>query len=201
MTNEYTPFRIMKSFVVPGPNQAYLRANFPSGSIKQVGKNRQWQSIYKFKAVVNSPTPAEIRFFEASGFARLIPQDPGGFDVRDSGIARSIKSSVSARHDHKITMARRRFAAEEAAIKAKNAEHGYSTNGLTSEIATEPMPDTKLLHLPNIETDTEGIVREEHEAVTEITPEPEEVTAPEPETEPKKTSRGRRKRKKSDEES
>ena len=235
MTDEYTPFRIMKSFVVPGPNQAYLRANFPSGSINQVGKNRQWQSIYRFKQVVNSPTPSESAFFLSSGYGRLIPQDPGGFDRRDSGIARSIKSSVDARQEHRITMGRRKFAEEEAAVRKKNAELAMEQKEpkLELEPEQESLPEIYVCNecgktfdfdheekfhlnrepgsdccghitkrpLPDIETNTDGVVKEEREAEPETTTEPEEVTALEPETEPKKTSRGRRKRKKSDEES
>ena len=119
MSEEYTPYRIMKSFVVPGPNEKYLMTHFPGGKIKRVGRKRGWQSIYEFKAIVNSPTLAEIRLFEASKHARLIPQDPGGFDVRDSGIARSIKSSVEGRRNHKVVVAKRKFAEKEALRKAE----------------------------------------------------------------------------------
>ena len=187
MNDEYTPYRIMKSFVVPGPNEAYLMTHFPGGKIKRVGRKRGWQSIYEFKAIVNSPTLAEIRLFEASKHARLIPQDPGGFDVRDSGIARSIKSSVEGRRNHKVVVAKRKFAEKEALRKAE-IEKKEASKPIPKPIA-KPTPvikkksifikpaiiptlkvvdETPKEPLPPIKTDSDGFVREKREDKTEL---------------------------------
>ncbi len=170
MTDEYTPYRIMKSFVVPGPNEKYLMTHFPGGKIKRVGKKRGWQSIYAFKSVVNSPTPAELGLFKASKHARLIPQDPGGFDVRDSNLARSIKSSVEGRRKHLLVAAKRKFAAEEEVRKVELEKQEISAPKPKAkpkwlpEPAPKPVkekvveiPKLQIEPLPVIKTDSEGL--------------------------------------------
>jgi hypothetical protein len=95
----YKPFRIVKDCSVRGPKDV-LKEKFPEGKLRAVGAG-QFEASYAYKAVVNMPSDEEINFFTKTGtvLAVEIPQDPRGMDKRDSGLARSVKSSVQAHRD------------------------------------------------------------------------------------------------------
>jgi hypothetical protein len=103
---EYKPYRIISPIVIAVNDSALARIMFPSAIIKTVKRT----TIIKWKVgqVVNTPTDQEIALFNSNSFkfAQIIPQAEGGFDLRESGVARSIESSLNERQrltgSHKV---------------------------------------------------------------------------------------------------
>ena len=119
MSLEYKPFRIMKPFAVTARSPQDMATRYPNAAnVKKLGKYT-YEAQYRLLAVVNIPSESELVLFSNKilKVAREIPQDPRGFDVRDSGIARSVKSSLEARKDAGLVIARRKFALKEAEKK------------------------------------------------------------------------------------
>lgn len=98
----YTPYRIAAPFEVSGPDRRAMRRKYPHAGRIAPSRASRRQFVARFEpGVVNSPTPAERALFLRMPKAVVapIPQDPRGFDRRDSGVARSFQGGVKGRRD------------------------------------------------------------------------------------------------------
>jgi hypothetical protein len=113
MIREYKPFRVMHKFSVPSTDLKKIERDYPNGIISQNGK--MYFANYKTHMIINRPSESEISLFaikrDKIPFALEIPQDIRGFDLRTSGLARSVKSSKEAREKALVDIAREKHMA------------------------------------------------------------------------------------------
>jgi len=95
---EYTPYRITGHLVAVVTDADDTIMCYPNGRVGKRDLNTGKVPIYYRPGVIDAPTDEEKEFFALIGDkARPIPQDPRGFDVRDSNLARSFESSKHGR--------------------------------------------------------------------------------------------------------
>ena len=116
---EYKPYRIIYPPIVAG-DESELRRDYPSATIHRSPRG-SISATWTYMQVVNIPTPAEIELFERTR-NRAIPQDERGFDVRDSGVARSVKTSMKAAEEAKIEVAKAKLREKDAERRRKKEE-------------------------------------------------------------------------------
>lgn len=99
MKADYRPYRIMQKFEVVG-EYTDLKSKYPHARTTKPARNNIGGHAAVFEVgIINNPTNEEVAIFDVMPkmVVRAIPQDNRGFDKRDSGVARSIRTSVQAR--------------------------------------------------------------------------------------------------------
>lgn len=117
----YTPYRIMGHIITVVTDSDDVTMCYPHGDIKDRNQATGQVAIAYHPKVIDAPTDEERELFDLlkdTGKVAPIPQDPRGFDVRDSGVARSIDSSKKGR-EHGI---REKMSREAIKPKRKTAE-------------------------------------------------------------------------------
>ena len=95
---EYTPYRITGHLVAVVTDADDIIMCYPNGRAGKPNRDTGKIPIHYGPGVIDAPTDEEKEFFALVGDkARAIPQDPRGFDVRDSNMARSFESSKRGR--------------------------------------------------------------------------------------------------------
>ena len=134
----YRPFRMVRDMAVRG-SADQLRENFPNGKMRPVSGG-QFETTYAKQAVINMPSEAEIAMFGAAvrPYALEIPQDPRGMDSRESGLARSVRTSMAAKDECERMIARQQ--AEEAERRAQRTAKRREAKRLLAEDDTDKGP-------------------------------------------------------------
>lgn len=92
----YKPYRILKPFVTIVEDVDDVRACYPHGKRGERMIETGTVGIAFSEGVIDAPTEEEIALFSLpalSGSVKPIPQDGRGFDLRLSGVARSVEGS------------------------------------------------------------------------------------------------------------
>ena len=109
--SNYKPYRILQKVIIVVDDSDDMRMCYPHGKVAGKTKSTRKVAIAYNPGVINAPTEEEKKFFDLAHVAKSakpIPQDSRGFDVRASGLARGIKSSIKGREDGIIEMHERK---------------------------------------------------------------------------------------------
>lgn len=97
----YKPYRILQPIHVVIDDGDDMRECYPHGVFNRQRRITPGRVAVLYNpGVIDAPTEEEMALFDLpmlADFVKQIPQDPRGFDVRDSGLARSIETSLAGR--------------------------------------------------------------------------------------------------------
>ncbi len=97
---DYKPYRILQPFVTVVRDSDDILACYPHGKRGARMVATGTVGIVFSEGVIDAPTEEEIALFSLPSLSKSvkpIPQDKRGFDLRSSGVARSIKGSQRGR--------------------------------------------------------------------------------------------------------
>ena len=142
MTVVYKPYRVLQTFTTSGRDEKVMRRRYPNAKRyeKSPGVRRSCSAVYE-PGIINVPSAHEVEIFKmfSNKVVVAIPQDGRGFDRRDSGVARSVKTSARARDDGALEAHKRNMADK---IAAQKEEAEKAAAAVAEEEKTIPEPGT-----------------------------------------------------------